>query len=375
MEFRTKKAKKKAKIMLFTGYFLVGIAVALSTVVLVYQAKGYDYDRKRDEIIVKGLLYVDTDPTGADIFINGKQQSNQSNTKISLEEGDYDLKIAKKGFYDWTKKIRVDGAQIEYILYPKLISSDLIGASKTRLNLGTNYDITKVFESPDLKTIYILQADDKKQYNYINIDSTNPTILPLDIPELTKSTTNASQLSVLDWSPDSKALLLSVVEPGLTKKILYINFSNPSASKIISQDDTGYSAAFFNSSADAVVTDSKGVTGLLNLKNLSYDARFSASSISEKSIGEGGVVGLVKNPITQESKLVAQIGGAQIGLDAPTFDYNSTILQDKIKYNGKLLNAIYSSSAEEVVVYEDLLGTLQHRKRQGRRSNQAKDFC
>ncbi len=61
--------------------------------------------------VEKPKLNVTSTPAGADIEINGSFVGNTPST-IEVEPGDQDIKISKKGFAPWTRKLKAKGGTI-----------------------------------------------------------------------------------------------------------------------------------------------------------------------------------------------------------------------------------------------------------------------
>src|SRR3954463_8609217 len=101
MDFLDPRKKRAHKIRLIVGYFLVAIVILLSTVILVYGAYGYGINTKTGQIIENGLLFVDSKPGGADIYLNGKKQPTPTSARLVLPSGDYKLSISKDGYHSW----------------------------------------------------------------------------------------------------------------------------------------------------------------------------------------------------------------------------------------------------------------------------------
>jgi len=56
-------------------------------------------------------LTIDSNPSGADIEIDGAFVGNTPST-IDVAAGSHDISVKKKGFSDWTKKLNVTGGNI-----------------------------------------------------------------------------------------------------------------------------------------------------------------------------------------------------------------------------------------------------------------------
>src|SRR3954463_14418751 len=120
MDFLDPRKKRAHKIRLIVGYFLIAIVIGLSTIILVYGAYGYGINTKTGQIIENGLLFVDSKPGGADIYLNGTKQSGKTAARLVLAAGDYTLSIRKSGYHSWQRSFVLDEHTISRYVYPFL---------------------------------------------------------------------------------------------------------------------------------------------------------------------------------------------------------------------------------------------------------------
>src|SRR6056297_3205160 len=94
-----KKQSKRAKLLI--GYGLIGLLIAMATVVLFSITTGLDVDRSTGRLIQNGLVYVDSKPESARIILNGVEQGNQTDARLIIPEGSYDIQLVRDGYRDW----------------------------------------------------------------------------------------------------------------------------------------------------------------------------------------------------------------------------------------------------------------------------------
>src|SRR5438128_1981144 len=97
MDFLDPKKQRAHMIRLIVGYVLIGVAILIATLILLYQAYGFGLG-KDGEIIQNGLVFVSTQPSGADIYIDGKHKDSRTNTRLQLPEGSYQLELRREGY-------------------------------------------------------------------------------------------------------------------------------------------------------------------------------------------------------------------------------------------------------------------------------------
>ena len=136
MDFLDPVKKRALRNRLIAGYFLIGTAILLVTLILVFQSYGYDLDRKTGSIIQNGLLFVSSEPVPSDIYLNGKQVKSNSDARLVLPSDVYKLELKHDGYRTWQRTISLAGASIDRVVYPFLFPTKLNGHGQ-RENLPT----------------------------------------------------------------------------------------------------------------------------------------------------------------------------------------------------------------------------------------------
>ena len=86
--------------------------IKLSPLTLALQIKwikNYKFNLER----LKGYIYITTEPTNADVIINGKKVG-KSPKNHDLLAGNYDLRIVKKGYQEISEKIKLNVSNLNY---------------------------------------------------------------------------------------------------------------------------------------------------------------------------------------------------------------------------------------------------------------------
>ena len=88
-------------------YFSAALFCALLPIVLSY-ALGYQIDYRNLKIYKTGILYVESRPAGALIYLNGNKQADITPAQIEeLKPGAYRVVVSREGFYPWEKEVTV----------------------------------------------------------------------------------------------------------------------------------------------------------------------------------------------------------------------------------------------------------------------------
>jgi PEGA domain-containing protein len=174
---------------------LTVIVVAAVGTVASFYARGYRFDGKTFKIAPNGLLVVNSDPNGAQIFVDG-ELNTATNATITLNPGTYDITLKKQAYLTWVKRITVDKevvTQVDATLFPAVASLTPVTFSG-----AINPQV-----SPDAGKIAYADSDGLWVMETVN--------LPLGFNRQPRKITDANVTSdaTWTWSPDSQQLLLT----------------------------------------------------------------------------------------------------------------------------------------------------------------------
>ncbi|MFA5022225.1 MAG: PEGA domain-containing protein [Patescibacteria group bacterium] len=77
------------------------------TPIVTFYAAGYRYNLKKHRIEKTGILYLDSKPRGAQIFINGKYQNKTPARFPYLLPDIYQVEVKKEGYHSWQKNLEI----------------------------------------------------------------------------------------------------------------------------------------------------------------------------------------------------------------------------------------------------------------------------
>jgi hypothetical protein len=230
MDFLDPRKTRRSQIRLMVGYVMVAILIALATVVLVYDAYGYGLDTKTGNIIEKGLLFMDSKPGGANIYLNGENQNNTTSARFVLPAGNYTLSLKKNGYRSWQRTFTLSEHSIERYVYPFLFPTKPVTASLKTYSSQPNL----VMQSPDRRWLLVSSSStDTTTASFDEFDTTNlgQASKSINIPSglLTGANLPGSSLSVVEWSTDNVNVLLKHVYQG-GDEFIVLNRQDPTKS-------------------------------------------------------------------------------------------------------------------------------------------------
>ncbi|MDB5164159.1 MAG: hypothetical protein JWS12_777 [Candidatus Saccharibacteria bacterium] len=205
MDFLDPAKKRAHGIRLFIGYFLIGVALTLATVILVFQANGYDFNRSTGTVIQNGLVFVAAQPESAAIYVNNVQQKARTDTRLTLPAGQYNIRLERDGYRTWQRTFNLNGGSIERLVYPVLWPTKLV-TNDVQLYAGLS---PLSMQSPDRRWLLVEQPGSLESFDMY--DLTNPTQPPVKTTVPTAILTpskEAQSWKLVEWSTDNRHVLL-----------------------------------------------------------------------------------------------------------------------------------------------------------------------
>ena len=87
---------------------LVILFFIIATPTIILYSLGYSFDWQEKEIVLTGGLYVKSVPKKATIYINNKPKKETPAFIKRLSPKYYQIKVAKEGFHEWHKKLKIE---------------------------------------------------------------------------------------------------------------------------------------------------------------------------------------------------------------------------------------------------------------------------
>ena len=358
MDFLDPKYRKRHQIRLIIGYFLVSVAIILGTTILVYSAYGYGINTKTGDIVQNGLLFVDSIPGGAEVYLNGQDLKTTTAARLLEPAGDYTLSLSKAGYHDWKHSFTLNEHSVGRYTYPILFpDKPVISSLKTYSSMPP-----LVTQSPDRRWL-LVQLPSGRGASFDVYDTTDLSKAPttLDIPAALLSD-DSGQLSVVQWSTDNDHLIVKH-DLGNGNEYLVISRSKPSESFNINQ-------LFKLSPSDVAMVNSKADQLYI------YDQR--ARTIRPGNVSDGTEGNpIIKNVLAFEpyasnqiayitdanqprGQVQARVWDGVKSYPVYTFNAGSTYLLDVQKYSGTYYFVAGSNTSERVNIYKDPLSDIKN---------------
>ncbi|HWT56196.1 MAG TPA: hypothetical protein VN031_04200 [Candidatus Microsaccharimonas sp.] len=215
MDFLDPKKRRRRDILNIIGYGLIAIALLFAVRILFYQASGYGLD-KQGKVVQSGLVFAATNPSPAEIRVNGVLNKAQTNTRLSLVSGSYDISYSRQGYTSWHNRFNLNGGDIVRLDYATLFPA------KLATTVTKKYDsaVGLTTQSPDRRWLLVQVPGSEDTFDLYDLK--NPKLVPtqLTVPGGLITVGTSDSWALDEWSNDNVHVLLSHVHDGQTEFVL-----------------------------------------------------------------------------------------------------------------------------------------------------------
>ncbi|HVO86331.1 MAG TPA: PEGA domain-containing protein [Candidatus Binatia bacterium] len=344
------------------GYFLMGIVLLLATTILVYGAYGYGINTKTGQIIENGLLFIDSKPSGASIYLNGQLQSSKTSARLVVPAGDYKLTIQKDGYRSWQRSFVIDEHDIARYSYPFLFP---VKPQTTALKDYSSLP-TLITQTPDQHWLLIQQpASTATSLNFDEYDTTNlaagAQTINFPVSLLNNTDSSPPVLKAVEWSTDNKHVLLEHTFPTGHEFIVF-DRTDPSKSFNVNQmfKISPTSVSLRNKSINQlyVFDQAAGSLAVADTTQGVLDPVFLNHVLAYKAYGDS-LLTYVTNVGVSKGEVQARIWNNGKTYPLYTFSAGTNYLIDAAQFQGHWYY-VAGSDTSRIDVYEDPLNDIQN---------------
>jgi hypothetical protein len=356
MDYLNPKKQFRHRVMLLVGYVLIGVAVVLSTWLLVEVASGY-WVNEKGAVIQNGLVFFSSQPHPAQIQISGMPHYNgQTNTRVLLPGGIYHIQLTRNGYRTWQRTIEVNGDSVEHFDYPLLFPEQL-APKPVHPYLSAPVLAT---QSPDLRWGLVLPSVATPNFDLYDLKNPTkaPTVITLPATIVSKAVTSESW-QVGEWADDNQHVLLQHVYDGKTEFIL-LDRATPDQSQNLSQtlDVNPTQLTLNNKKYDQYYLYNAADQSLQTASRSSHTALpLLTHVLAYHTYGNNVVLYATDSGAPAGKVLVKLLDNGQT-YDIHTLLAGTTYLLNLTQYNGTFYVAVGASSENKVYIYRDPVGQL-----------------
>lgn len=358
MDFLDPRKRRAHRRRLVFGYALMAILIAIGTMVLLYLSYGYDVDRKTGELIQNGIVFVDSQPQGASVYLDDVLQPNTTDARLDIPAGTYTVRLERDGYRGWQRTFNIEGGQFQRLVYPLLIPNVL----ETSDVLTYDSLPQLATQSPDRRWLLVQRPGTVYQFDLFDLNNPDDASETVQIPiGLLTSPSTKSTLEFVEWSNDNRHL---VFKRSFDKKTEYILFDRENPDESININTTmGINPALIslkNKRPDQLYyLDTKpGVLRIANINNKTISAPL-ANAVHEYSTYGDELVLLATTDGTEKDKAEIRILEKSETFTLREVSKSDRYVLDLSRYDNQWYYVVGSSADNQTLVYEDPLRSLK----------------
>lgn len=230
MDFLDPSNKRSYNIRLFIGFFLSASIIVLGTLILALITAGYTINTKTGKVIQNGLIFVDSTPTKASIYVNHKYIKS-TNARLELRAGSYNISLYEPGYDTWNTDVALLGGQVDELSYPLLVPTKPLVSTIAKYSSEP-----QVFtQTPNQHWLLVSSATTANSFDVYDTTNTKTPVTTATIPSsLLVNATAQNTFTVVQWASNNQDVLLEDEYGGAINYIVF-NYITPSSSYNLNQ--------------------------------------------------------------------------------------------------------------------------------------------
>lgn len=357
MDFLDPRRKRAQRRRLVIGYALMSILIAIGTTTVLYLVRGWNVDRETGEVYQNGTVFVDSKPRGASVYLDNVLQSSQTDMRMDIPAGVYNIKLALQGYRDWQRTFNLEGGQIQRLTYPFLIPNILNTSDMTQYDAAPQL----ATQSPDRRWLLVQRPGQIYEFDLFDLNDTAKAPIRLAFPIGVLTSPNAeAALKVVEWSNDNRHALFERSFEGKTE---YIMFDRENTAHININKDLGITPkeiSLKNKKADQIfwLDAVPGVLRSADLKNRTISAPLVNAVIDYKSY-EDNLILYATNEGAETGKTDFKVIENEKTYLLKSLSISEAYVMDIAQYDNEWYYVVGASTDNMAFVYENPMAALK----------------
>ncbi|HSX41128.1 MAG TPA: PEGA domain-containing protein [Candidatus Saccharimonadales bacterium] len=190
------------RLLVILSYLLAALLIVGGTVLLIAYGNGYSYDFKSGRLQHRGLVILESIPSGAKITVDGKLIKQKTPYRNTFVGGQHDFVVSKDGYRTWHKLIEAIPAQVSLAQYVILMPQHI--QAKEVVNRAA---ISQFMASRDHRRIgYVVPTGPDAGVWWVDSNSRAQTKIFASAPA--NDTQSAESVQLMAWSDDATHLMV-----------------------------------------------------------------------------------------------------------------------------------------------------------------------
>lgn len=360
MDYLDTKKEMRHRIVLFAGYICIAIAIALTAIVLLYQAYGFGVTRKGD-VTQNGLLFFSSQPSPANVVINGKVSKYSTNTRMAMLSGVYRFELIREGYRNWERMIEVEGGKVQHYDYPLLIPNELTDEKIKTYTTAPAFST----QSPDRRWLVVQQPGSMTKFEVVDLKSPSKEPVEINMSEnvLSKAASSANY-EIVSWASDNDHFLLKHNFDGKSEYII--------TSRTKPNESRNLNTTLSVSPSKLTLVDKKFDqyyvlnNGMLQKATLTNPTLVTVKErvLGYQTYGDDMVLYATDAEVAAGKTAIRLAVGNEEVYDIRTLPTSPNYLLDLTKYSDTLYVAAAATNQQKTYVYEDPIGQIKKQPKQ-----------
>lgn len=357
MDYLDPNKKRQKKKYLLLMYGLLGIAIAIATVVLVYLVNGYSIDKQTGEVIQNGLIYVDTKPESAEIYLNGQKQRGRTDARLVVPAGTYDIQLRRDGYQNWQRELTLEGGSLRRLSYARLIPEEL----ETEVALDLTAAPTMTSQSIDKRWLVMMFVDNPLLMRVVDLNQNVLSLTEVQLPLTLIDSKEAGSWEVVDWADDNKTFL-AVYRTATTAEYVLIDREDPLKARKLKEifATTPFSEVSLRGRKNDLLYLFDAATGILSKAN-STDATVESvlSDVIEYTTFDDDAILYITAKDAVDGMVTAYLDKGDTSYKLRNLTVSDRYMLDMSKLGSALVLGVVSPSENRAIVYNDPIAALK----------------
>jgi hypothetical protein len=224
-------SKRKQLLRRISIYSVMSTAVVVLVAILVLFMLGYQFNRTEGTIEQGGLVQFNTQPSGADVTIDGKTLGTRTASRKTLDPGQHYITMQRQGYKTWQKSVDVTAGGVLWLTYARLVPNNL-----TPKNIASFATVSSTAASPDNRWMAIKEDPATPIIRLANLAQDDVEVTTLDIPATSftaPSPEKTQSFAVEKWNPSSRFILVKHTYDDTKIEWIVVDSQNIDATKNI----------------------------------------------------------------------------------------------------------------------------------------------
>lgn len=339
---------QRAAILRIVAYSVTLTLTLVTTIVLLYFALGYRFDRS-GHVTRTGLLLVDNRPEDSAVYINDKLKDGATPSRFVLTAGDYSLALKRDGYRDWSKQVAVAASGVREVAYPLLVPTKLSSKQIAEVDMPS-----LATQSPNHKLL-LTHVPNASQMQLHELDPEKNKQTTVALPgSIKRENGQVGTFTEIEWALNNKHVLLLQTLPSGATHIVSLDVTKPQTAITLSSiygDKTPSDVHYVGDKTDRIYGVKDGVLNQYSLEKneiiqlmeniRSYQPYSDDTILFDRKTDTASEIGIWKDKET----VIVQPG---LPADAPS-------LLRYANYDDTFYFVVTNSSSSTVTIYRDPL--------------------